>query len=275
MAFTHIFRRKDLCLLAGAVFVCTILSGGYFPCAADSLRVLTVNEPPANYIDTDGNITGFSVDVAKEIQRRIGDPTPIELLPERRLLSLAENGSHIVIGISRTPGREHRYHWITKLLFKPWILYSYKDNNTHITTLDQAKEVRVGVVNGDVREEFARENGFKRIDTTNSHLSNMRKLMEGRIDLAFLEPQGVAYECSVNKLELSAFKPRLVPYASEVYIAMPRDTDLDLFRRWEEAARDMKRDGTFFAIAVTWSMRLRDKYGIESIPTADELIFTR
>ena len=29
-------------------------------------------------------------------------------------------------------------------------------------------------------------------------------------------------------------------YASEVYVAMPMDTDLDLLRLWEKAAQDMK-----------------------------------
>ncbi|WP_316896916.1 transporter substrate-binding domain-containing protein [Pseudodesulfovibrio indicus] len=275
MALTQIFHGRNLGILTGIIVFYTALTVGYLPCNADSLRILTVHEPPSNYIDPAGNIAGFSIDVVKEIQRRIGDTTPIELLPERRLLSMAEHGDHIIVGISRTPAREHRYHWVIKLLVKPWVLYSYKDRNTHITTLDDAKEVRVGVVNGDVREEYARENGFKHIDPSNSHLSNLRKLIEGRIDLAFLEPQGVAYECRVNGLDLSAYKPRLTPYASEVYVAMPMDTDLDLLRLWEKAAQDMKLDGTFLSIAHTWSKRLSEQYGIASIPTADALTFTR
>lgn len=240
------------------------------------LHIVTVHEPPSAYLDTDGQSAGFSVDVVKEIQRRLMDSTPITIVPEKRLFSMAEFNEHtVIIGISRTPAREHRFRWVTKLLDKPWILYSYGDRNADITTLDQAKKVRVGVVNGDVREEYAREQGFEHIDASNSHYSNMKKLIEGRIDLAFGEPQGLAYEASVSNIDPSEFKARVVPYVSEVYLAMPKNADRFLFRIWEKAAQDMKQDGTFFAIAAKWSILLERKYGIASVPSNDSLAFTQ
>jgi len=67
-----------------------------------SLSIGTIAEPPGNFEDKDGNITGLSVDFVKEIQKRVNNNSPIQMLPGTRLIyNSLKKKDYVVFSLSK------------------------------------------------------------------------------------------------------------------------------------------------------------------------------
>jgi len=79
--------------------------------AAGSLRVATEGAyPPFSFINEEGQLAGFDVDIAREICRRLEKDCEIVAVPWNELLSRLMAGQHqmIVASMSKTPEREQQ-----------------------------------------------------------------------------------------------------------------------------------------------------------------------
>lgn len=236
----------------------------YLPIQGWCLTIGTVEEPPGNFIDPEGNITGLSVDFVREIQRRTGNTDPIEMLPGARLMQLARHQRNVVVfSLSRTPEREEKFHWIALVMRKPLALFATYDSPVKILSLADARTVEsIGLLRSSVQYEFLRNWGFSNVVPANSHLINLRKLSAGRITLMYHSIQGMAELCRQEDLEFSRFKTVLMPQISLSCIAMSKTSDPALVRQWQAAAREIKEDGTFETLAQKWIQYTRSVVGI-------------
>lgn len=241
--------------------------------ACSGLLVLTVDDPPASYQGGRGRVEGFSAEVVREIQRRVGSTASMRIMPERRVLHTAgEQPGVVFFSFSRTPEREASFHWVTRLMEKPWVFYF--PAGAPETAPEAMKHLRLGVVLGDIRESYARDNGFTRVDPAKTPELNIRKLLAGRLDCILLDPQTLAHECKQLGRDPRAFRALPSGVSSQVYLAISKGTPEAVVQAWRRAADEMKADGTFAAIAREWSERLKKDYGIASKPTSDALIFS-
>lgn len=258
----------SLALVLAALLACL-----WGPERAAGFQVLIVEEPPASYLDAQGRAAGFSVDVVREIQRRVGSSAAIQVQPEGRVLHAAESLPGVAFfSFSRTPEREHRFHWITLLLEKPWVFYC-AGRVRDARSLEAIRPLRLGVVRGDVREAWAREQGFLALNAAADPESNLRRLLMDRLDCILTEPATLAYECRRIGCDPAGFSAVPAPVTSQVFLAMSSGTPEAVPHAWSDAARKMKEDGTFLALAQGWSSRLRRDYGILSTPTSQALVF--
>lgn len=239
-----------------------ILSGGYawicriVPVFAEELKVLTVEEPPSSFLNDKGTPEGFSVDIVREIQRRINNHDPIQFVSEIRALQTASKYPNVVLfSFTRTKNREDEFHWIMLLMRKPWVMYSKKGSNFNIKNLEDAgKMKRIGVVRGDVRAAHLEQMGFTNLEMVATHEQNVKKLLINRIQLLFYEPQGMSFVCGKLGIRMSEFEPVLKTKPSEVYIMMSKQgTNPETVRKWRDAGRMIKEDGTFQSIAEKWA----------------------
>lgn len=232
---------------------------------ASELEILAVEEPPSSYVNSNGQLAGFSVEVVQAIQERVGDKTPIRIVPEARaLLKGLEKPNVLLFAFSRTPLREDKFHWISLLLRKPWVLYGKTARGLSMNNLDQAKAMSgIGVVIGDVREQYLSDMAFTNLSRTMSHQQNLRMLLLDRVDLVFYEPLGMAYLCKQLDIPLSSIKPVFTPERSDVYLMMSKNnTSMKKVTQWREAAKAIKEDGTFLAIAQKWSGLIMQETGL-------------
>lgn len=255
-------------LILAALLACL---GGPEPAAG--FQVLTVEEPPASYLDAQGRAAGFSVEVVREIQRRVGSDAPIQVQPEGRVLHAAETRPEVAFfSFSRTPEREDRFHWITLLLEKPWVFYCAARVRA-AQSPEAMRTLRLGVVRGDVREAWARRQGFQAVDTAADPEGNLRRLLLDRLDCILTEPAVLAYECRRIGCDPAGFSAVPAAVTSQVFLAMSKGTPEAVLHAWSRAAQKMKEDGTFLALAQKWSGRLRRDYGILSTATSQALVF--
>jgi len=73
------------------------------------LTILTENLPPLNYVEN-GTLVGPSVEIVKEIQKRVGSQEQIQVYPWARAYKMAlEDENVILFGMTYTKVREDKF----------------------------------------------------------------------------------------------------------------------------------------------------------------------
>jgi polar amino acid transport system substrate-binding protein len=110
-----------------------------------------------------------------------------------------------------------------------------------LKTLDDARAYRIGTYNGDARDQFLRERGF-RVDPAPGDMINLRKLLLGRIDL-----WAASWRRGTTILEQNGWDKQIFPALTfnriQVYLACNRAVPDALIARMNAAAEAMSRDG--------------------------------
>jgi len=220
---------------------------------AQNLTIITEEYPPVS-IKKQEILTGSSVEVVREILRRLKQPDNIKMLPWARGYNLLTTQPNVALfSTVRNKERESLFHWVGPLCISQNGFYAKKSSTIRITSLEDAKKVgSIATYKEDVREQMLKALGFTNLDSSNSSVSNLKKLLSGRVDLWFYDSlgmPGVAKEVGVDPAEL-----KLVFPLDEVslYIAFSKGTPKKIVKQWQETLDDMKRDGTFELLSSKW-----------------------
>ncbi|MGD8668006.1 MAG: transporter substrate-binding domain-containing protein, partial [Desulfobacterales bacterium] len=193
---------KKLLLLAASMLLLT----GQSVRSAD-LTILTENLPPLNYVD-DGVLVGPSVEIVREIQRRVGSEEEIQVYPWARAYKMAlENENVILFGMTYTKVRHDKFKWVGPLATKRDILVAKKDSGIKIKDLDDAKNVkRIGTLRDDTRGRLLQSQGFTNLEPVSDEQLNAKKLALGRIDLWAYKIPGLRTVCDLAGVDHTVFE---------------------------------------------------------------------
>ena len=137
------------------------------------LIILTENLPPLNYV-RDGVLVGPSVDIVKEIQRRVGSQKRIQVYPWARAYKMAlENENVVLFSTTHRKDCNDKFKWVGSLATKRDILVARKASGIKINTLDDAKSVgRIGTLREDTRERLLKSYGFTNLEPVSDEQLN-------------------------------------------------------------------------------------------------------
>lgn len=129
-------------VFAGRVAFAMLFAAAAATAAPDGgMKILTADIPPMAFMK-DGRVTGYCVDVVREIQRRIGDSTAIELQPWARAYRSAQEGANVVLVCpKRTADREHQFKWVGPLFTSQTNFYARPVDRVRIASLEDAKKL--------------------------------------------------------------------------------------------------------------------------------------
>ena len=229
------------------------------PASASPLTILTENLPPLNFVK-DGKLIGPSVDIVREIQRRIGSSEPIKVLPWVRAYKLALEKENVVLfSTTYSKIRLDKFKWVGPLAIKRDILVAKKGNRLNIKTLEDAKRVkRIGTLRDDTRERFLKGLGFTNLEPVSDEQKNLKKLMMGRIDLWTYKKPGLLTVCELASVDCTQIVEVANLRKIELMIAFSLKTSDAIVQQWQEAFDDMNADGTILRIKKDWNSRLAD-----------------
>lgn len=200
------------------------------------------------YSMREGNrVIGIGTDIVRDIMKRSSITYTVDLLPWKRAYTAAlERKDACVFSTTRTPEREALFKWIGPIGGADWTLLARTDRHLKLATLDDAKPYRIGTYNGDARDDYLRERGFK-VDPAQNDLINPRKLMLGRIDLwaASLRRGGTTLTRMGYADKIESI---LVFNHISVYLACNRNVPDEMVARMNDALAAMERDGSTRAI---------------------------
>ena len=220
---------------------------------AQDLTIYAEDAAPINF-ERGGQITGSSTQIVMEILQRIGIDTPITIVPWARGFQIALTQPNIVLfSVARSAEREALFHWVGPLAEVQNAFYVVRNSNVSIQTIDDARSVEsIGIRRADVRETYLNSIGFTNLERTNSNQSNLRKLIDGRIQLwatSDIEVRGVPEQCGIDP---SAIRHAYTFNKLRLYIVISKPTPVAVVRKWQNTLNEMKRDGTFMTISRRW-----------------------
>ena len=126
---------KKLFLIVTSV---VLISGQSVLCK--ELTVLTENLPPLNYVEN-GMLVGPSVEIVKEIQRRVGSDEQIQVYPWARAYKMALADENVILfGMTYTKVREDKFKWVGPLATKRDILVAKKSSGIKISSLERRQK---------------------------------------------------------------------------------------------------------------------------------------
>ncbi len=228
--------------------------------ARAELLIITEISPPHAFTSDGtefGALSGRSVDIVKEIQKRVGDTSPIRVMPWSRAWYMSQNAPGTVIfNTVRTPEREHLLRWVGPISTNTWVFFARKDGAKKLGSLEEALRAgRIAVYQDDAREHFLKKNGFQNLDVVNSPELALRKLLSGRVDLwasDVLEGEELSREIGEDPNRIQAVYDIR---KADAYCAFSRDVSAETVAAWQKALDSMKADGTYQKIVDDWAAK--------------------
>ena len=225
----------------------------------EDLTILTENLPPLNYVEN-GVLVGPSVDIVKQIQKRVGSKEEIQVYPWARAYQMALNEKNIILfGMTYTKLRKDKFKWVGPLATKRDILVAKKGSGIKISSLEDAKKVvRIGTLRDDTRERLLKSHGFTNLDPVSDEQLNAKKLALGRIDLWTYKIPGLRTVCDLAGVDYADFEEVYHLREIDLMIAFSKRTPDSIVQKWRDAFNEMLADGTILQIRNKWNMKLED-----------------
>ncbi len=241
---------KKLFVLAASVFIFSVQ-----PLLSAELTILTENLPPLNYLK-DGVLVGPSVEIVKEIQKRVGSREEIKVYPWARAYKMAlEDENVILFGMTHTKVREDIFKWVGPLATKRDILVAKKGSGVKINSLEDAKKVkRIGTLRDDTRERLLQSHGFTNLESVSDEQKNAQKLVMGRLDLWAYKQPGLKTVCELAGVDYNEIEEIFHLRVIDVSIAFSKKTSDSIVKNRRNYFKDMLADETIKKIRDKWSV---------------------
>ena len=242
---------------------------------AQELKILAVDEPPAAFIDSSNQPDGYVVDIVKAMQKTLNHHARINFIPEARGLNImADEPNTLLMSISRTPSREPHFNWIAKVMDKKWEVFTMANRHISVGSLQDLRVLSsIGVVRGDVREEWLVNANFKNLNSVTMHKQNIQMLELGRVEAIVYEKHGLLIQANSLGIESSRFKSVFVLNQASVYIVMSKGSSPQLVKQWQMAFSEIAENGELQNIALRWQGILRSQLNIDSEVVNNILVF--
>jgi polar amino acid transport system substrate-binding protein len=225
----------------------------------EELTILTEDLPPLNYVDN-GILVGPSVEIVKEIIKRIGSEGQVQVYPWARAYKMALEEKNVVLfGMTFTEVRKDKFKWVGPLAIKRDILVGKKNSGIKIKTLEDAKRVqRIGTLRDDTRGRMLERLGFTNLEPVSDEKLNAQKLSIDRIDLWAYKIPGFRTVCDLAGVDHTGFEEVYHLREIELMIAFSKKTSDETVQRWKDAFDKMTLDGTIIQIQRKWNKKLED-----------------
>ena len=245
---------KNLSLVFASLFLFSAQ-----PLLSADLTILTENLPPLNYIK-DGELVGPSVEIVKEIQRRVGSREKIQVYPWARAYKMALKDENVVLfSTTHTKERDDKFKWVGPLATKRDILVAKKSLGIIINNLDDAKKVgHIGTLRDDTREILLKKHGFTNLEPVSDEQLNAQKLVLQRIDLWAYKIPGLKTVCELAGVDHNELEEVYHLREIDVSIAFSKKTSDSIVKKWKNAFDEMIVDGTIIQIRRKWNDKLPD-----------------
>ncbi len=233
---------KNVLGLVLAVLI--LFSGCVVNNPAPKLRIITEDNPPFNFTDEKGTITGQSTEIVRQILKATGSDASIELMPWAQGYELAQTEPGIALySTTRLPSRESLFKWVGPIGFDDNYFYTRRGSDLAINSLDDAKKLKsIAVYKDDSNQVFLSGQGFTNLDISENDTQCIQKLVNGQVE-AWLGPAlgmpFVAYRAGVNPAEIIDAK-----YAvrNDFYIAFNKGVSDSTVQAWQKALDDLKKE---------------------------------
>lgn len=220
---------------------------------AVELTIYTEDWPPISFRSGD-KLDGMAVEMVVALQKRVGSKADIQLVPwNRGYKALLEDPNVMLFTVGRSEEREKLMTLVGPLGISSTVLYTRKGNAAKLLSLgDDIHQIAVGAYRGSIFADAALKKGFHTLELAATPHVVAKMLMMGRFDL--WSEGSVVVPSVLKEIGYSAndVEKVMVLDSLELNLAFSPRTPLSTIKLWEDALRQMKKDGSFQKIHQKW-----------------------
>lgn len=222
---------------------------------ASTIRIITNEEPPTNYMENK-RVIGITVDVVKKLQEKLKLDTKIEFMTWSRAYALAKKEKNIVLFTAgKTTQRiKEGFYFIGPVITKKAALFKNSSSDFKIESLLDIKDkkLKIGSMRGDWRSDYFLDKGLD-VQEVSNHNQNIQKLINKEIDLwaiSNIEATFIAKKANISRDEIeSAYMFKEITS----FIMLSKKTPRRDIQLWKKAYKDLQKTDFFKKTAKKWS----------------------
>jgi polar amino acid transport system substrate-binding protein len=220
-----------------------------FTCpSASAIDLLTEENYPFSFSKS-GKLVGSAVDVVTEVGKRANVPITIKSGDWVSQYKRAQvDPDTCIFSVARLPDRENLFKWVGVVAQNKWSVFSAPDNTSKISSIEDLRPFKIGVVDGDAKESYLKGKSI----TPHREFDNPEKAAQGlyapigspiRVDF------WVAGTYEAPKLARTLKKPPpkelLVLHEVNLFLACSTRTATATVDKLKSSLDGMRTDGTF------------------------------
>lgn len=214
-------------------------------------QIQPLTEPLSPYQIVRNNIlSGISVDIVREIQKRIGNTKKILVLPWNRayIMTLKKEGFALFSTV-KTKQRENKFKWVGPIGKVEIFMYKNVNNHKVYKTLNDARKVKsIAVIKNDAVTQYLQAKHFHNLNIAFSRSSktNLEKVAANQSELFPMNGVTASYRIKELGLKGIIVKTKIPPFIKkDIYIAFNKNTPDNIIKKWQKALDEIKKDGTY------------------------------
>ncbi|MCD4504314.1 substrate-binding periplasmic protein [Chromobacterium piscinae] len=223
---------------------------------APAITIYTEEWPPITF-QHNGIADGMAVEVVREIQARIHDNSPIDVVPwARGYKELLTSPGVMLFTVGRSEAREKQMTLLGPIAVSQTVLLARKGEAAKLLALGAGIYQRpVGAYRGSIFADAASAAGFVEVDLAPTPQVTAQKMLMGRYDMWV---EGGFVVSSVLKdihQPVDSVEVVRVLESLELYLAFSRGTPVEEVKRWQDGFAAIKKDGTYKRTYNKWLPR--------------------
>ena len=132
-------------------------------------------------------------------------------------------------------------------------MYTLKTSDFKVNNFEDLKTLPViGLVRGDVREEWLINKKLTNLHSVTHHQQNIQRLLMGRVSAIVYEKSGLTQLMNEMKIDSSIIESIFTITEAPVYIAVSKRTSFKTFKVWQRAFENIKRNEKLKQISTLW-----------------------
>ncbi|MBN2791420.1 MAG: transporter substrate-binding domain-containing protein [Desulfuromonadales bacterium] len=241
-----------------AVYFFVFLMFSSAPVFADTLILVTLQSPPAEYTEN-GQPAGRNIEITQAALRRMGYACEIKLVPWERALKMVKNGeADGIIDVAYNKERAEYLHYPEEVLYvEEW--YGFKLTTSDLTLdkeLENAGQIQLGTSRGfeygGIIQDAINNKRFKSIQEVRNNELNIIKLVGQRFDMfigvkstiSFLAKK-MGYQDQIERVKMTGTDQDYLLCASKTYLGFSKKTmKKEIAEEFSKVLADMKKEGT-------------------------------
>ncbi len=222
--------------------------------APGRLTIFTETNPPQNFYDYTGLLTGSSVDMVKAMMLEMGTDNPLILTnwtDGYAQVQMAPNT--MAFSTLRSEAREDMFQWVGPVCKKRYCFFVRADTDYSIKTLDDAHHLRsVATVTGWSSEEELIALGFSNLVTFDTPQLVLQKLLDGDVPCVVLNDISIRLLLQELNHAPKDVRKELILSEGQTYLAFSLNTDETYIDQWTAAYNKIVSSGKLKQIWDEW-----------------------
>ncbi|NQZ87804.1 MAG: transporter substrate-binding domain-containing protein [Saccharospirillaceae bacterium] len=230
------------------VKIISLLLINLFPVAlATDYNIMSEELPPWNFTEN-GSPTGVTVEIVREILKKINHPDTITIYPWIRAYRMTRYGrNNILFTMARTSEREALFNWIGPIATERTYFYKHKDTKLHLESLaDANNSYTILVTRGFPEQKILLSKGFNNLFITLKTINSFKMLAQHRADLVVSGEFTAKFLMNKNLIDGALIERTNVELlTSDLYIAFSKNIPSNEIIKWQNALNQLKASGKY------------------------------